>query len=230
MKLEITPIGYIKTPFNDKFGIPRQSGMVEDIISYIELTKEFSNITAFKGLKDFSHIWVIWGFSKNFQKKWSPTVRPPRLGGNKRMGVFATRSPNRPNPLGLSSLRLLDIKNENGNIILKVSGADMLNNTPIYDIKPYIPFTDSHSEATLGFTQEYENYFLNVQISDDAKNKISEEQLNSIIKLLSLDPRPGYQNDEERIYGISLYDYNIKFKVKDNNLFIIDIEKIKDKK
>lgn len=230
MNIELKPIGYIKTPFNDKFGIPRQSGMVDDIISYIELNKEYSNITAFKGLEEFSHIWIIWGFSKNFNKKWSPTVRPPRLGGNKRMGVFATRSPNRPNPLGLSSLKLIDIIVQNGNTILKVSGADMLNNTPIYDIKPYIPFTDSHVNADSGFAKEFTNYHLNVNITDEMAERIQNEYINSVLKILSLDPRPGYQKDPERIYGVSVYDYNIKFKVDENTLFVIDVENIENKK
>lgn len=229
MNIELKPIGYIKTPFNDKFGIPRQSGMVDDIISYIELNKDF-NITAFKGLEEFSHIWIIWGFSKNFGKKWTPTVRPPRLGGNKRMGVFATRSPNRPNPLGLSSLKLIDIANLNGHIVLKVSGADMLNNTPIYDIKPYIPFTDSHVDANSGFTKDYLSYHLDVKIGDEEKDKIEKEHLESVLKILSLDPRPAYQKDPERIYGVSIYDYNIKFRVDENTLFVVDVENNKNKK
>ena len=223
MNIELKPIGYIKTPFNDKFGIPRQSGMVDDIISYIELNKDF-NITAFKGLEEFSHIWIIWGFSKNFGKKWTPTVRPPRLGGNKRMGVFATRSPNRPNPLGLSSIKLIDIINHNGSIVLKVSGADMLNDTPIYDIKPYIAFTDSHTDADSGFAKEYTNYHLDVNIGEEAKSNIKEEHLTSVIKILSLDPRPAYQKDPTRIYGVSIYDYNIKFKVEKSTLFVVKVE------
>ena len=154
-KLQI--IGEIETPFHDKFGIPRQSGMVNDIICKIRLKNKYNNFDAVRGLEGFSYIWVIWGFSENEANNWSPTVRPPRLGGNKRMGVFATRSPNRPNPLGLSSLKLLKIENENGQVCLWVSGADMVNGTPIYDIKPYIPFTDSHQDAKFGFAENFSN-------------------------------------------------------------------------
>lgn len=226
--MKIEPIGYIKTPFRDKFGIPRQSCMVNEVISFIELEEKYGNMTAFKEINGFSHIWVIWGFSKSFGNKWSPTVRPPRLGGNKRVGVFATRSPNRPNPLGLSSLKLLDVTQIKNKIILKVSGADMLNNSPIYDIKPYIPFTDVHTDATLGFTKDYLNYSLNVIFPNELQNKITDDKLEPIIKLLSLDPRPSYQNDSERIYGVTFYDYNLKFKVNEYNLSVIGVEKVTD--
>lgn len=221
MKFELDIIGYIKTPFNDKFGVPRQSCMVNDVISYIELLPEFSDANAFRGLDSFSHIWVIWGFSESKKATWSPTVRPPRLGGNKRMGVFATRSPIRPNPVGLSSLKLIEIVTKNNKTTLKVLGADMVNGTPIFDIKPYIPFTDSHVDASSGFTDLYKGHVLNVEIPRQIEEAINNEQLTAIIKILSLDPRPGYQQDFDRIYGVSLYNYNIRFKVKEDTLLVI---------
>ncbi|MBE6701403.1 MAG: tRNA (N6-threonylcarbamoyladenosine(37)-N6)-methyltransferase TrmO [Ruminococcaceae bacterium] len=223
-KLEI--IGYINTPFRDKFGIPRQSGMAEDIISTITFTQKFRNPDALRGLEGFSHIWVLWEFSEFKREKWSPTVRPPRLGGNKRMGVFATRSPNRPNSIGLSCLKLVKIVTDNANgPVITVSGADMLNGTPIFDIKPYIPFTDSRPEALSGFTEEYKDYKLKVEFSTDLKNLVNENELDAIVEILSLDPRPSYQNSKDRIYGVSLFDYNIKFTVDNGTLTVCDIEK-----
>lgn len=228
LKQELDIIGYIKTPFDDKFGVPRQSCMVNDVVSYIEMLPQFSDPNAFRGLERFSHIWVLWGFSKTKKSSWSPTVRPPRLGGNTRMGVFATRSPVRPNPIGLSSLKLNEIIFKNGKTVLVVSGADMVNDTPIFDIKPYIPFTDSHSDASSGFTDAYKDHFLNVIIPDEIEKKISDKHIDSIKKILSLDPRPGYQHDTDRIYGVSLYNYNIKFAVNDNVLSVIEINSEKN--
>lgn len=221
----IEPIAYIKTPYTDKFGIPRQSGMVESIISEIEFLPKYRNIDSIRGLSEFSHIWVLWEFVGFNKESWSPTVRPPRLGGNARMGVFATRSPNRPNSIGLSSLRLLSIDVESKRApILKVSGADMLNGTAIYDIKPYIPFTDSHPNATSGFASEHIGHRLNVTFPESLCTKLNDLQISNIKEILSLDPRPSYQNDAERIYGMSLYDLNIKFKVDGNDLLVITVE------
>lgn len=220
----INIIGTIETPFDEKFGVPRQSGMIDKVMCTITLDRKYSVPDALRGLEEFSHIWVIWGFSENEEREWSPTVRPPRLGGNIRKGVFATRSPNRPSPLGLSSLKLHEIKYEKNLIKLIVSGADMVNGTPIYDIKPYIRFTDSHPDATLGFAEEFKDYKLNVIIDDAVKGGISEDKLKNITEILALDPRPSYQNDSERIYGVSLYRHNIKFRVYNGTLFVLSIE------
>ena len=219
------PIAHIHTPYTDKFGIPRQSGMVDDIICEIEFMPKYRNPDAIRGLSDFSHIWVLWKFDGFVSVDWSPTVRPPRLGGNKRMGVFATRSPNRPNPIGMSSLKLLDIDmSSSKSPILIVSGADMTDNTAIYDIKPYIPFTDSHPEATSGFAAEHIDYRLNVSFCDSIHTKLTDTQLLNISKILSFDPRPSYQNDTERVYGLNLYGHEIKFKVNGHELNVISIE------
>ena len=223
-KLEI--IGYINTPFKEKFGIPRQSGMVEGMYSTIRFSQKYKNINALRGLEGFSHIWVLWGFSKTKESVWSPTVRPPRLGGNKKVGVFATRSPNRPNKIGLSSLKLIKITNQNNEISLIVEGADMLDGSPIYDIKPYIPFTDSHQDATLGFTESYTDYKLKVICPQGIRDEFDEKEYKILEDVLSLDPRPSYQNDPERIYGVSLFGKNIKFLVKKDELTIVKVENI----
>lgn len=220
-------IAHIKTPFKDKFGIPRQSGMADNVISEIEFVPEYRNIDSVRGLSDFSHIWVLWQFVGFENEKWSPTVRPPRLGGNKRMGVFATRSPNRPNSIGLSSLKLLEVVTDVPNApILRVSGADILDGTVIYDIKPYIPFTDSHPDAKYGFAEENVGYRLEVDFPEELAKVLPENELQNITQLLSLDPRPSYQNDPERIYGMTIYGHNIKFKVNESRLSVIEIEKI----
>ena len=222
MKKTIDIIGTIETPFGEKFGVPRQSGMINRITSTITLLPKYSTPDAFRGLEGFSYIWVIWGFSENKEQKWSPTVRPPRLGGNTKKGVFATRSPNRPNPLGLSSLKLHKIEYIDKKMKLTVSGADMVNGTPIYDIKPYIAFTDSHPDATLGFAESYKDYSLDVVM--DAYPSIDSDKLQNIKEILSLDPRPSYQDDKDRIYGVNLYGYNVKFKVDGTTIYVISIE------
>lgn len=226
MKKELEIIGYIKTPFKDKFGVPRQSGMVDEIKSKIYFLPKYRNPDAVRGLEDFSHIWILWGFSENEDKEWSPTVRPPRLGGNKKMGVFATRSPNRPNPIGLSCVKLLEINKDASDFYIAVSGADMVNETPIYDIKPYIPFTDAHTDAQFGFAEEYKDYKLEVIFAENVSKEICKDEYENISKILSLDPRPSYQNDPNRLYGVSLYNYNIKFTVKNNVLTVEQIEKL----
>lgn len=197
--------------------------MVEDIVCDIVFEPEYRNLHAIRGLADFSYIWVIWDFTEFRDSPFSPTVRPPRLGGNKRIGVFATRSPNRPNTLGLSSLRLLGIDTSSPlSPVLKVSGADILDGTPIYDIKPYIPFTDAHPDAKFGFAEAGAEHKLEVIIPLSLQERLGEKK-EGILQLLSLDPRPSYQNDAERIYGMSIYGYDVKFKVEGNVLSVLDV-------
>jgi tRNA-Thr(GGU) m(6)t(6)A37 methyltransferase TsaA len=205
--MEIKPIAYIRNGFKSKFGIPRQSGLC-NIQSLIVFEKEYNIPEAFRGLEEFSHIWLIWGFSEFQNKTWTPTVRPPRLGGNKRVGVFSTRSPHRPNSLGLSSVKLLKIiKDEKQGIVLQIEGADLMDKTPIYDIKPYISYSDSHQQAICGFADDYANYNVDVTLPDDVISDASENVLNDIIAILSKDPKPSYQRDENRVYGMIYGDY-----------------------
>lgn len=219
-------IAKIKTDFKEKFGIPRQSGLIKEAEGKIIFEKEYRDINALRGLEEFSHIWLIWEFSEAKREKWSPTVRPPLLGGNKKMGVFATRSPFRPNPIGLSVVKLERIENtkEYGPVIY-VSGVDMLDNTPIYDIKPYLPYADSVPDARAGFTEFLSERALNVEIEDKLLLKIEEEKREEIINILKGDPRPSYQDDGERIYGMSYKDYEIKFKVNNGIMVVTDISK-----
>ena len=221
---EITPIAYIHNDFKEKFGIPRQSGRVPQIISRIVFEPEYRNSDALRGLDGFSHLWILWQFSESGSDRWSPTVRPPRLGGNQRMEVFATRSPFRPNPIGLScvEIRNIALSSPEGPYI-EVSGADLMDGTPIYDIKPYLPYVDSVPEALGGFAEEHKNHFLQVKIPIELKEKLTENQIQNITELLSLDPRPSYQNDEERIYGLSFEDLQIKFKYKEDKIIVSDI-------
>lgn len=217
-------IAHIRSDFSTKFGIPRQSGLVDELEASIVFEPEFRIPEALRELDGYSHIWLIWQFSECADKEWSPTVRPPRLGGNKRVGVFASRSPFRPNPIGLSCVKLNAIEEtENFGFILKVSGADLLDGTPIYDIKPYLPYVDSHPEATGGFALSQKEGTLDVEISEELLNTVSEEKRNALIAVLSQDPRPQYQNDAERIYGMDFAGYNIKFKVNESLLKVIEI-------
>jgi len=221
MKLEI--IGRIRTDFPEKFGIPRQSGLT-NLVSTLVFEKEYRDISALSGLEEYSHIWLIWGFSLNRREKWRPTVRPPRLGGNKRMGVFATRSPYRPNPVGLSSVRLVKVVTEGQEApYLLVEGADLADGTPIYDIKPYLPYTDSHPDAKGGFANRVLDYSLEVKVPDTLLARLPDDKREDIISLLSQDPRPSYQDDPERIYGMAFSGLEIKFKVSGNTLFVTDI-------
>lgn len=223
---KLVTIAHIKTPFKDKFGIPRQSGMVENIISEIEFVPEYRNADSVRGLSSFSHVWVLWEFNGFDNGSWSPTVRPPRLGGNKRMGVFATRSPNRPNSIGMSSLKLVDvdITAKNGPI-LRVAGADIMDGTSIYDIKPYVTFTDSHPDAVSGFAEDHIGHRLAVVIPDELASILDNSEVRNLTELLSLDPRPSYQNDPQRVYGMSFYGYNVKFTVKEEVLTVVEILK-----
>ena len=219
-------IARIHTPHQQKFGIPRQSGMVEGLPSTIRFEPPYRDPNALRGLEGFSHIWVIWQFSESVSESWSPTVRPPRLGGNRRIGVFATRSPFRPNALGLSSLKLERIEwNETEGPILHVSGADLLDQTPIYDIKPYITFTDSHPDAVCGFTRDYQDYRLDVVIPPAIANKLPPEWRQPITDLLACDPRPSYQQDPTRVYGMTVADFEIRFTVTENLLTVVSIDR-----
>ena len=216
MNLKI--IAKTESDFPTKFGLPRQSGIVEDNLSRIVFEKEYASPEAIRGLDGYSHIWLIWGFSQIKQRGWSPTVRPPRLGGNKRMGVFATRSPNRPNPLGLSCVRLAAI--EDGALI--VDGADLMDGTPIYDIKPDLPLTDSRPNALGGFAAEVFGDRLEVDIDKSLLELVPENKQHVLIEILKGDPRPAYHNDD-RIYGFQFADFEIKFTVKNGILTVINI-------
>ena len=224
--MEINVIARIKTDFRNKFGIPRQSGLIKTKAKII-FEGKYRDASALRGLEDFSHLWLIWEFSENKMTDCSPTVRPPRLGGNKRVGVFATRSPYRPNPLGLSSVKIERIYNdgENGTVI-EVSGADLLDNTPIYDIKPYIPYTDCHTDALGGFSEDVFNENLEVFIPQEIKENIPENDLENITEILKGDPRPHYHNDANRVYAFEYSNYHIEFKVKEKFLTVICIERV----
>lgn len=214
-------IGYIENGFKDKFGIPRQSGRVNNV-SKIVLNKEFASEDALRRIEEFSHLWLIFGFSK-VEGKYSLTVRPPRLGGNEKVGVFASRSPFRPNNLGLSSVRLIRVENGKNGKVLVVSGADLLDGTPVYDIKPYLPFTDCHEDATCGYAGKFVDYKLEV-LGVELLKDISADIKNDIIACLSEDPRPSYQTDEDRVYAMDYSGVNVKFKVKENTLIITEVK------
>lgn len=221
------PIAYIKTDFDSKFGVPRQSGIIDKLAGRIVMEPEFRVREAFRGLDDFSHIWLIWDFSEAHRESWTPTVRPPRLGGNKRMGVFATRSPFRPNNIGLSSVRLIkiDYDDPEGPVLI-VEGADLMNGTPIYDIKPYLPFTDSHPDAKGGFADQVLSSFepLEVSLPEDVMRSMPQDKIDSLIEILKNDPRPQYHADKDRIYGMTFNGQNIRFSVDGNKLMVLPIE------
>ena len=219
-------IAHIHTAFPTKFGIPRQSGLVDGLRGEIIFTPEYRNADALRGLEDFSHIWLVWQFSGAVRESWSPTVRPPRLGGNTRMGVFATRSPFRPNPLGLSSVRLEAIEHrpEVGPVLI-VRGADLMDGTPIYDIKPYIPYGDCHPDATGGFTDTAGDFLLNVSFPPALLSLLPEDKRDAAIGVLSHDPRPSYQRSPERVYGLSFAGYDIRFTVEENILTVREVLK-----
>ena len=225
--MELKIIARIHTDFKTKFGVPRQSGLVNELTGRIIFEPEYRNADALRGLEGFSHIWLLWDFSEAHREDegWSPTVRPPRLGGNKRMGVWATRSPFRPNHIGLSSVRLINIlPNTPEGPVLEVSGADLMDGTPIYDIKPYLPFTDSHPEAKGGFAQEQNEAIepLLVQLPESLEQSLSIEKLNALKGVLAADPRPHYQNDPDRIYAMEFADMEIKFRVIGHTLIVLN--------
>ncbi len=218
-------IARMHSDFDQKFGIPRQSGLVEELESLIVFEPEFRNADALRGLEGFSHLWLIWEFSKARRETWSPTVRPPRLGGNQRLGVFATRSPFRPNPIGLSCVKLVGVEHhpEYGPVI-RVAGADLLNGTPIYDVKPYLPYADCKPEAIGGFASAPKEATLTVHIPEEIVEKIPEGKRAAVIGVLAQDPRPSYQDDPERVYGMSFGGMEIKFKVDGDNLTVCGVE------
>lgn len=217
-------IARIETDFPTKFGIPRQSGLT-DSEALIVFEEEYRVDDALRGIEGYSHLWLIWEFSEAKDKEWSPTVRPPRLGGNKRMGVFATRSPYRPNPIGLSSVKLLGVEKTNRGTVLRVSGADLMDGTPIYDIKPYLPFTDCHIDAKGGFADERKGYSLDVVCEEKLLGIVPKNKRQVLIDLLSQDPRPQYIKDENRIFGFPYSGFEIKFQVEKGTLTVVSIEK-----
>ena len=223
--LQIRPIADIYTDFPDKFGIPRQSGRASGLTGTIVFRSDYRFDEALRGLDGFSHIWIIFGFSQHFDKSWHPTVRPPRLGGNERIGVFASRSPFRPNPLGLSCVKLEEMrKTDTDGTVLIVSGVDMVSGTPIYDIKPYIAYADAHTDAAGGFAAEQSAHRLNVRFSDGTMEKIPKDKLQALIQCLQDDPRPSYQEDSERIYRMRFAEQDIGFVVDGEILTVTDIE------
>ena len=223
-QLLIKPIAYIHSDFKEKFGIPRQSGRAPSLTAEIIFEKEYQNPEALREIEGFSHLWLLFDFSQAHREEWSPTVRPPRLGGNTRVGVFASRSPFRPNPIGLSCVRLLGVeKRGNDGLVLVVSGADLLDGTPIFDVKPYLPFADCHTDATAGYAAKHENHTLQVDFPQTLLEKIPQEKQKGLCECLSEDPRPSYQDDPQRIYGMRFGDYEIKFSVLKNTLHVLDV-------
>ena len=227
MDVTIQVIARMHSDFATKFGIPRQSGLVEELRSTIVFEPEFRNPDALRGIEDFSHLWIIWQFSEAVRTGWSPTVRPPRLGGNTRMGVFATRSPFRPNNLGLSSVKLLGVEHtQEFGTVLHVGGADLMDGTPIFDIKPYIPYGDCHPEATGGFTDTAGEFLLQVHFPEELLRILPEEKRSAAIGVLSHDPRPSYQRNPDRVYGLTFAGFDIRFKVAEDILTVEEVNKV----
>lgn len=218
--MEMKPIAHIHTPFPTKFGIPRQSGILDMLESRIVFEKEYRVKDALRGLEDFSHIWLLWVFSEAVREEWSPTVRPPRLGGNTRMGVFATRSPFRPNPIGLSCVKLLRIEGHE----LVVAGADLMDGTPILDIKPYLPFADARPEASGGFAEPLREYALEVVFPEELLAKVPAQYQAPLKEILAQDPRPAYQQDPDRVYGFPFAEMEIRFTVREGVLTVVSVE------
>lgn len=217
-------IAHIETDFPSKFGIPRQSGLTSTR-GRIILEKKYRNADAVRGIEEYSHLWILWEFSETHRDRWNPTVRPPRLGGNQRVGVFATRSPFRPNPIGLSCVRLLEVQmSEKEGPVLVVTGADLMDGTPILDIKPYLPYVDSHPEAGGGFAEERKEYELEVLIPEEFENAFDKDRMNVLRQVLAQDPRPSYQDNSERVYGMEYAGNDVKFKVEKNRLTVCDIQ------
>ena len=222
--VSINIIARMRSDFSTKFGIPRQSGLVEELRSTIVFEPEYRNPDALRGIEDFTHLWIIWQFSEAVRTEWSPTVRPPRLGGNTRMGVFATRSPFRPNNLGRSCVKLLGVEQtqEHGNVI-HVSGADLMDGTPIFDIKPYIPYADAHPDASGGFTDTAGDFILKVDFPTPLLEKLPESKREAAVAVLSHDPRPSYQRKPNRVYGLTFAGFDIRFTVTDDTLQVIEV-------
>ena len=222
-KITVEPIAHIKNGYKEKFGVPRQSGLAEGVKSEIVFCSPYNDEVAFRGIEEYSHLWLVWGFSEN-TGEWSPTVRPPRLGGNTRVGVFATRSPFRPNSLGLSCVKLEEVKKTSEGITLVVSGADLKNDTPIYDVKPYLPYVDCIEGARGSFSDKHKNDSVDVKVLPDASGGLDSEFIEEIKSILRLDPRPGYSNDTEKIYGFAYKEYNIKFRFDGSSIIVVGIE------
>ena len=223
---EIKIIAHIRSDFPTKFGLPRQSGLVSELRAEIVFEPEYRNPDALRGLDGFSHLWIIWEFSEAKRDNWSPTVRPPRLGGNTRMGVFATRSPFRPNPIGLSCVEILGIRQDRElGPVIEVGGADLMDGTPIYDIKPYIPYADAYPDASGGFTDTADDYLLNVVFPPDLLAIVPAEKHLAVIGVLSHDPRPSYQRKSGRVYGINFAGLDIRFTVEGKNLTVHEVKK-----
>ncbi len=218
-------IAYIYTDFPTKFGIPRQSGLA-DTEATIVFEPEYRQSEALRGIEQYSHLWLLWEFSEVKNKPWSPTVRPPRLGGNKRVGVFATRSPFRPNPVGLSCVKLKGVEKTSQGNVLVVQGADLMNGTPIYDIKPYIPYADCHPEAVAGFAQEKKDYRLQVDCKEEFLTLLPKDKQEPLLQVLSQDPRPSYIEDSTRVYGFEYAGFEVKFTVSDDTLTVEGITKV----
>ena len=218
----LRPIGRVVCPLKEKFGLPRQSGLASHLTGEIELFPPYDQPESFRGIEMYSHLWILWGFSSLPEFEFSPTVRPPRLGGNRRVGVFATRSPFRPNPIGLTVVRFLGLEKKNGKTVLKIAGLDMQDGTPVYDIKPYIPYADALPNASGGFAEEHKDDRLMV-IFDAPADRLTEEEKRALEEILSLDPRPAYQEDPERLYGMSFGSYGVKFRVEGQRLIVCSI-------
>lgn len=220
------PVAHMESDFPTKFGIPRQAGLVEGLTATVVFEPEYRDPEALRGIEGFSHLWLIWEFSKARRDTWSPTVRPPRLGGNQRLGVFATRSPFRPNPIGLSCVKLIGVElTEEFGPVIHVAGADLLDGTPIYDIKPYLPYADCKPEAVGGFASAPKEATLTVHIPEEFVDKIPEEKRAALVGVLAQDPRPSYQDDPERVYGMSFGGIEVKFRVAGEDLTICGVEK-----
>ena len=225
--INIQVIARMRSDFPTKFGIPRQSGLVESLESTIVFEPEFRNSDALRGIEGYSHLWIIWQFSQAVRQEWSPTVRPPRLGGNTRMGVFATRSPFRPNNLGLSCVKLIGVEQtENEGTVLHVAGADLMDGTPIFDIKPYIPYSDSFPNAAGGFTDTAEDFILQVDFPAALLELLPESKRQAAIGVLSHDPRPSYQRKPGRVYGLNFAGFDIRFSVEEKTLTVCEVVKL----
>ena len=229
--MEITPIAHFKSPFTSKFGIPKQSGLAKDLPGRIVFEPAYRNADALRGLEGFTHLWMIWQFSANAHKANSPVVRPPVLGGNEALGVFATRSPYRPNPIGLSCVRIdhIDLDTKEGPVI-HVLGADLMDGTPIFDIKPYLPYADCHPEATGGFTDSRSWPRLEVRLAESVRRQLTEQEAATLADILALDPRPHYQKDPNRIYGMPYGKWDVKFRVADREVQVVGISTTNEKK
>lgn len=225
--MEFHPIAHIHNDYTAKFGIPRQSGLVEQVVSTIVFTPEYRNADALRGIEGYSHLWLLWIFSEAIRDGWSPTVLPPRLGGKTRMGVFATRSPFRPNPIGLSSVKLLDVDlHTKDGPVLHVAGADLMDGTPLLDVKPYLAYTDSHPDAVGGFADPVRDYQLQVIFPDALLSQVPLRLREPAMGLLAQDPRPSYQNDPDRVYGVAFGGYDFRFRVHDGILTVCEIEQL----